>query len=128
MQFPGHDDLIYVGALLFHRRVPWAGDANVVQWLNTLNGIARSKPKRLVTLTGPLADARALILDRDSLLWIQSQIREAMIEQVERERIPQRVLDSPKLSTYFDPRPSRSELTELIVQILEETGTGRGQD
>jgi glyoxylase-like metal-dependent hydrolase (beta-lactamase superfamily II) len=78
--FVDTDRVLYSGDVIFDGRVPWLGDADTVNWLETLRKISDSKPAAIVPGHGGLSsDPQELIkLTLNYLEFVRTKMKEAV--------------------------------------------------
>ena len=78
------DRVLFSGDVIFDQRVPWLGDADTVNWLQTLNAIKSSKPAAIIPGHGGLSsDPEALIkLTHDYLEFVRAKMKQAVDDWV----------------------------------------------
>lgn len=78
------DRVLFSGDVIFDGRVPWLGDADTVNWLQTLNTIKSSKPAAIIPGHGGLSsDPEALIkLTHDYLEFVRAKMKQAVDDWV----------------------------------------------
>ena len=74
------DNVLFSGDVIFDGRIPWLGDADTVNWLETLNAIKTAKPAAIVPGHGELStDPQALIkLTHDYLEFVRDKMKAAV--------------------------------------------------
>ena len=78
------DRVLFSGDVIFDGRVPWLGDADTVNWLQTLNDIKSSRPAAIIPGHGGLSsDPQALIkLTHDYLEFVRTKMKQAVDDWV----------------------------------------------
>lgn len=78
------DKVLFSGDVIFDERIPWLGDANTVNWLETLNAIKTLQPSAIIPGHGGLSsDPEALIkLTHDYLEFVRAKMKAAVDDWV----------------------------------------------
>ena len=78
------DRVLFSGDVIFDGRIPWLGDANTVNWLETLNTIRSSQPAAIIPGHGGLSsDPEALIkLTHNYLEFVREKMKVAVDDWV----------------------------------------------
>lgn len=78
------DRVLFSGDVIFDGRVPWLGDADTKNWLETLNAIKSSQPAAIIPGHGGLSsDPAALIkLTHDYLVFVREKMKLAVDDWV----------------------------------------------
>ena len=78
------DRVLFSGDVIFDGRVPWLGDADTKNWLETLNAIKSSQPAAIIPGHGGLSsDPAALIkLTHDYLVFVREKMKAAVDDWV----------------------------------------------
>jgi len=114
------DKIIYVGSLLPADRNPFAADATVSGWLNTLNKIAELAPALVLPSRGEAVEARIVRVRRDGFAWIRGQVEEEFVQRINPARIPERIMSRPDAAKHFDLEAEPSFVAGLIEIAVEE--------
>ena len=74
------DRILFSGDVIFDGRIPWLGDADTLNWLDTLRRIEASKPEAIVPGHGePSSDpARLVSLTRGYLEFLRQKMQQAI--------------------------------------------------
>jgi glyoxylase-like metal-dependent hydrolase (beta-lactamase superfamily II) len=120
VQLPG-PDVLYAGDLLFPDGNPFAGDADVGGWLETLNQIVRESPRVTVPLRGPALAIEAIRAQRDALAWVRGEVEAGFADRLPLEEVAQRVLDAPDIEKRFSRTASPSFLPGLVERVIAES-------
>lgn len=82
MMLVEEEGVLFAGDLIFAGRVPFVGDADPRAWLDSLDALARRKPRIVVTGHGPASDDAQsdVALTRDYLRFLRDEMARAVDE------------------------------------------------
>jgi glyoxylase-like metal-dependent hydrolase (beta-lactamase superfamily II) len=114
------EGIVAIGDLIAPSRGLWAKDANLGNWIAVLNAILSESPTVVVPLHGAAASAHDLRLTRDALAWVRGQVQQSFVDGVPTGIMPDRIMESGSLRTYFEDSVPRPPLRALIEQAVRE--------
>jgi glyoxylase-like metal-dependent hydrolase (beta-lactamase superfamily II) len=113
-------NIIYAGAILPAERNPYAEDARVGNWLNTLNSLAEYRPSTILPLHGPALDLRNLRVIRDSFAWTRGQVEMGFVEGYPPQRIPEWIMESDEVAERFNMEAKPNFVRGFVEQVVAE--------
>jgi glyoxylase-like metal-dependent hydrolase (beta-lactamase superfamily II) len=114
------ENILFAGSLVSTDRNPFAADASAAGWLNALNRIAKMAPSLVLPARGAGVETRIVRERRDAIAWLRGQVEQEFHEKIHPVRMPERIVELPEATKYFDLEADPSFIAGLIERVVAD--------